>query len=103
MMKEAEVRTARKRLVDDDGVANVRGPGGQNLGGKVADAVLRLEYGESINSGNRSDPKVTPGKNPIVKRRKQVEDGWRRVRELIWTHLRRRPPERRTAGSNELP
>ena len=87
MMRSTEECTARKRLVGDDGVVNVRGQGVPNLAGKVADAVLRLEYGETAGVGSSSDPSNTPGKNPIVKRRKQGDGGWRRGRKLIWTLL----------------
>ena len=69
-----DVRTARKRLMGVDGVVMVRGQPVPNLAGKVPSTVLLLEGGND--TGTNAQPSTsTPGKAPIVKRRKQGEEG----------------------------
>ena len=63
-----ENQNARKRLVHADGSVNVRGQGLPNLSGKVAKTVLYLESG---GEDTHQVTSTTPGRNPIVKRRKQ--------------------------------
>jgi hypothetical protein len=59
---------ARKRLVLSDGTVNIRGQALPNLAGRVAGTVLLLENnGEELTQGASN----TPGKAPIVKRRRQ--------------------------------
>lgn len=72
-MLAAEDRTARKRLVSDDGTINVRGQPVPNLAGKVADRVLLIENGGAAVGVHATEPNSTPGKQPIVKRRRQGE------------------------------
>ena len=60
--------SARKRLVLSDGTVNIRGQVLPNMAGRVAGTVLLLENNDNeLNSGASS----TPGKAPIVKRRRQ--------------------------------
>nr|XP_020181964.1 uncharacterized protein LOC109767640 [Aegilops tauschii subsp. strangulata] len=74
-------KNIRKRLVSPDGTMNIRGQPVPNLAGKVADTVLMLEGG-STSTGNEGEQK-TPGKVPIVKRRKQGETGDAQRDELM--------------------
>ena len=60
---------ARKRLVSADGSMNIRGQSVPNLAGKVSGTVLMIE---GATSKTNTDPATsTPGKVPIVKRRRQ--------------------------------
>lgn len=66
----------RKRLISSDGTVNIRGQPLPNLVGKEADTVLLLE-GSSTSDPSLEPALSTPGKAPIVKRRRQdrtVED-----------------------------
>ena len=62
--------SARKRLINTDGTVSVRGQPVPNLVGKVSSTVLMLEGGNT-SDGVELGPSSTPGKVPIVKRRKQ--------------------------------
>lgn len=68
-------RSARKRLIGADGVVMVRGQPVPNLAGKVPSAVLLLEGGRGTGANEAVPSSSTPGKVPIVKRRKQGDDG----------------------------
>ena len=75
-MAEDDGSRIRKRLVSEDGSLNVRGQPVPNLLGKVSNAVLLLENGAT--SGGEESAELgsnTPGKLPIVKKRKQGEEG----------------------------
>lgn len=73
-MGEDDIRSAHKRLINGDGTVSVRGQPVPNLAGKVLNTVLLLEGG-SASDGAEVGPSTTPGKAPIVKRRKQGVDG----------------------------
>ena len=65
-------RGARKRLVSEDGTITVRGQPVPNLVGKVNNTVLMIESGgETVEIVVPGPSNSTPGKHPIVKRRKQ--------------------------------
>jgi hypothetical protein len=66
-------KNVRKRLVSAEGTINVRGQAVPNLVGKVADTVFLLEGGTATTSSEAGQS--TPGKVPVVKRRKQGDDG----------------------------
>ena len=66
-----ENRIVRKRLVSSNGTVNIHGQNLPNLAGKVVNAVLCLENGPGTTSTGAKP--TTPGKVPIVKRRKQEE------------------------------
>ena len=63
-------RSARKRLIRDDGTINVRGQPVPNLAGKVAGIVLLIEKGEVAENSVRLEPSTNPGEIPIVNQRK---------------------------------
>jgi hypothetical protein len=65
-------KNIKKRLINADGSINVRGQEVPNLKGKVSNTVLQIEYAVATDtSASGGVSNATPGKVPIVKRRKQ--------------------------------
>lgn len=71
----------RKRLISPDGTVNVRGQALSNLAGKVAGTVMLLENGTATGLEATTS---TPGKDPVVKRRRQ--EGEVETEEMDTTH-----------------
>ena len=81
MVDGGDNNRVRKRLVSEDGTLSVRGQPVPNMLGKVSNTVLRIESVSAVDDTEKGSN--TPGKLPIVKRRKQGEVGSEEDMDLL--------------------